>query len=209
MIDCNKNTIIILSRGTEHPACPVRPDKYRVENYWSYMVIKPYTELDKPGIEFGLTYFDNPGVNIPAAVTTWVAMRAMPDFLIRLREATRGYRNYCEKEGNKSIYSVYREQKECDDDESQKHDEIDEIITDNTIFEPQHPFTLKPVRNPIRLHSSQTNQPVESEVMIDTNCKTPLTPPGSEIMTSPSPIVQADNERRTYWKYFRPKYYFS
>lgn len=46
----------------------------RVATYWSYMVIRPYTEFDEPGIEFGLTYFDDPGVNIPTAVTAWVAM---------------------------------------------------------------------------------------------------------------------------------------
>lgn len=46
----------------------------RVTTYWSYMVIKPCTEFNKPGIEFGLTYFDDPGVNIPSAVTAWVAM---------------------------------------------------------------------------------------------------------------------------------------
>lgn len=38
------------------------------------MVIKPYTDFDKPGIEFGLTYFDDPGVNIPSTVASWVAM---------------------------------------------------------------------------------------------------------------------------------------
>lgn len=38
------------------------------------MVIRPYTEFHQPGIEFGLTYFDDPGVNIPSAVTAWVAM---------------------------------------------------------------------------------------------------------------------------------------
>lgn len=38
------------------------------------MVIRPYTELHQPGIEFGLTYFDDPGVNIPSAITAWVAM---------------------------------------------------------------------------------------------------------------------------------------
>ena len=38
------------------------------------MVIKPCTDFSEPGIEFGLTYFDDPGVNIPAAVTAWVAI---------------------------------------------------------------------------------------------------------------------------------------
>lgn len=38
------------------------------------MVIKPYKEINDYGIEFGLTYFDDPGMNIPSAVTSWVAM---------------------------------------------------------------------------------------------------------------------------------------
>lgn len=38
------------------------------------MVIKPHADFDKPGIEFGLTYFDDPGVNIPSTVASWVAM---------------------------------------------------------------------------------------------------------------------------------------
>lgn len=49
----------------------------RVKTYWSYMVIKPYTEFHEPGIEFGLTYFDDPGVAVPSAVTAWVALRGL------------------------------------------------------------------------------------------------------------------------------------
>lgn len=96
------------------------------------MVIKSYTELHQPGIEFGLTYFDDPGVNIPSAITAWVAMSGMlyllsekvkkkrmaisvycnfffpqrinfklclyllglPDFLIRMRQASKNYQSY-------------------------------------------------------------------------------------------------------------------
>lgn len=86
--------IIFKNIGTKHPACPVKSDKYRIEDYYSYMVIKPYSEVDKPGIEFGLTYYDNPGISIPDAITTWVAMKAMPEFLKRLREAAKEYRKY-------------------------------------------------------------------------------------------------------------------
>lgn len=49
----------------------------RVKTYWSYMVIKPYTEFHERGIEFGLTYFDDPGVAVPSAVTAWVALRGL------------------------------------------------------------------------------------------------------------------------------------
>lgn len=50
---------------------------FRVKSYWSYMVIRPYTEFNKPGIEFGLTYFDDPGVSVPSPITSWVALRGL------------------------------------------------------------------------------------------------------------------------------------
>lgn len=98
--------IIFKNIGTKHPAYPAKSDKYRVEDYYSYMVIKPYTDLDKPGLEFGLTYYDNPGVSIPDAITSWVAMKAMPDFLKRLREASKDYRKYLEQTGQMRLSDV-------------------------------------------------------------------------------------------------------
>lgn len=53
----------------------------RVRTYWSYMVIKPYTDFHEQGIEFGLTYFDDPGVAVPSAVTAWVALRGLSQLL--------------------------------------------------------------------------------------------------------------------------------
>ncbi|XP_018327633.1 stAR-related lipid transfer protein 7, mitochondrial-like isoform X2 [Agrilus planipennis] len=120
-VDCDKKIIVIISQSTTHPSCPVQKDKYRVTDYFSAMVVKPYTELDKPGIEFVLTYFDNPGVNIPNSINSWVAMRAMPDFLTRLREATKHYKPFCERTGNSCICTLEdrsgerkRKKKKCD-----------------------------------------------------------------------------------------------
>ncbi|XP_014488955.1 PREDICTED: stAR-related lipid transfer protein 7, mitochondrial-like isoform X2 [Dinoponera quadriceps] len=86
--------IIIVSRVTEHPDVPIIRGTYRVKSYWSHMVIRPYTEFNKPGIEFGLTYFDDPGVSVPTPVTSWVALRGLPDFLIRMRNASKNYQKY-------------------------------------------------------------------------------------------------------------------
>lgn len=61
------------------------------------MVIRPTSKMDQPGIEFSLTYYDNPGVNIPSAITSWVAMAAMPEFLDKLRNAAKNYKIYCSK----------------------------------------------------------------------------------------------------------------
>lgn len=90
-IDRQKNVIIIVNKSVEHPCCPLRPHNQRVQDYWSYMVIKPDTTFKKPGLEFVLTYYDNPGVSIPPAITSYVAQRQMPDFLDKLHRATIEY----------------------------------------------------------------------------------------------------------------------
>ncbi|XP_049962214.1 stAR-related lipid transfer protein 7, mitochondrial isoform X1 [Schistocerca serialis cubense] len=89
MVCIEKNVIIIVNKCVEHPGCPEKPENHRVKEYWSYMVIKPFTHFNEPGIEFVLTYFDNPGVSIPSALSAWVAMTGLPDFLSRLRAAAR------------------------------------------------------------------------------------------------------------------------
>lgn len=55
------------------------------------MIIKPTSTFSEPGLEFVLTYFDNPGVSIPSAITSWVAHAQMPDFLNKMYEATKVY----------------------------------------------------------------------------------------------------------------------
>lgn len=41
--------MVIINKTTEYPRFPKYPDKYRVEEYWSCMVIKPYTEMTQLG----------------------------------------------------------------------------------------------------------------------------------------------------------------
>ncbi|XP_003692055.1 stAR-related lipid transfer protein 7, mitochondrial-like isoform X2 [Apis florea] len=108
VIDKEKQLIIIISKVTEHPNVPNKPGIYRVTTYWSYMVIRPYTELHQPGIEFGLTYFDDPGVNIPSTITSWVTMTGLPDFLLRMRHASKNYQNYKLTKENANISTANR-----------------------------------------------------------------------------------------------------
>lgn len=42
---------------------------------------------DKPGLEFCLTGYENPGLQLPESIITWVAVRGMPEFMINLRAA--------------------------------------------------------------------------------------------------------------------------
>lgn len=90
-IDRSRRVIMIVNKSVEHPKCPAKPHTQRVHEYWSYMVIKPTTAFNKPGVSFVLTYFDNPGLSIPKYITTWVAKKQMPDFLRQLHQATVNY----------------------------------------------------------------------------------------------------------------------
>ena len=81
---------VVYSRTTEHPDAPPRPSNFRVEEYWCSLTIRPTSEgrrWDRDGIEFCLTAYENPGLSLPSSITTWVAMRGMPEFMHNLRVA--------------------------------------------------------------------------------------------------------------------------
>lgn len=39
--------MLIVCQSIEHPNYPEYNDKWRVKNYWSYIVIKPHEDFDK------------------------------------------------------------------------------------------------------------------------------------------------------------------
>lgn len=90
-MDKKQHLMVIVNQSTDHPNCPILPRNQRVRDYWSYMIIKPKSTFRKPGLEFVVTYFDNPGIVIPPTVKTWVARSHMPDFLNKLHMATIRY----------------------------------------------------------------------------------------------------------------------
>lgn len=56
------------------------------------MVIRSTSgSLRTPGLEYVLTYFENPGVVLPQSVTSWVAQKQLPEFLHKLYIATLDY----------------------------------------------------------------------------------------------------------------------
>ena len=74
------------SKSVEHPTAPKKSKNFRVEGYWSVMTVKPTKSWDEPGLEFSLTAFENPGISLPSTITTWVAIRGMPEFMTNLRK---------------------------------------------------------------------------------------------------------------------------
>lgn len=72
-VDRNRKLIIIVNKSIVHPFSPKQPNIQRVNDYWSCMVIRSTSNsLRTPGIEYVLTYFENPGVVLPQSVTSWV-----------------------------------------------------------------------------------------------------------------------------------------
>jgi len=96
-----EKAIVVYTRSTTNPSCPEKPKNFRVKDYWSVMVIKPFKELDKVGIEFSLTAFENPGLSLPSSITTWVAIRGMPEFMENLRKACFEMRKWKTSEKNR------------------------------------------------------------------------------------------------------------
>lgn len=184
LVDHSSKTIIIANRITQHPNFPVKSDKFRVQDYWSNMVIKPYTEYNKPGLEFALTYFENSGVNVPATVTSWVAMRALPDYLTKLREATRGYDKYCKSAGKKCLCKFLYE--ECNQVNLVKGN-------DNDDFKSSKPLIRKE-------NSSPPKQPPGE------NLPSPVSQHLPETVTTATNQTEYKN---SYWKYLQPAYYFN
>ncbi|XP_063836769.1 uncharacterized protein LOC135085915 [Ostrinia nubilalis] len=92
---------IIVSRSCEHPKVPETKHAIRVLEYWSHMVVKTIDGPDKPGMEFVLTYYDEPAVGgLPTGVATWATGRAAPAYLERMRRAAAGYQAWSDARGD-------------------------------------------------------------------------------------------------------------
>lgn len=193
--------IYIVSRSTEHHNFPKYSEKYRIEDYFSCMVIKPYTEMDKPGLEFSLTYFDNPGVNLPSSITTWVAMKAMPDFLQRLREATKNYRLYCQEEGVSKACIIIKEEERIRE-EQRLRDQLDYCSFSLKRKEKVRLEENSPKANIERRKSSKEPYDLQSgKVSRNFDGNSSDTNP-----TAPSATVKSNHS--SFWKYINLYYYF-
>lgn len=201
LVDKENDTIYIISKSTEHPNFPKYAEKYRIEDYWSCMVIKPYTEMNKPGLEFSLTYFDNPGVNVPSSVTTWVSMRAMPDFLHRLREATKKYRDYCKTEGVSKACLIIKEEERI------KQEQLLKDKLDYCSFSFKHKGKTQLKENNPKLNIKHKKSTTEQYDLQSGNIVRNFDDNSSDTNpTPPSAAVQSKNN--SIWKYFHLYYYF-
>ncbi|XP_063608026.1 uncharacterized protein LOC134782458 [Penaeus indicus] len=78
---------VIMSQAVDSNVFPEEKGIYRVNEYWSTMVIRASDSIDKPGIEYTLTYFDNPGTSLPQSITNFIAATGFPNFLRKVHQA--------------------------------------------------------------------------------------------------------------------------
>uniref|UniRef100_H2YWB0 Phosphatidylcholine transfer protein n=1 Tax=Ciona savignyi TaxID=51511 RepID=H2YWB0_CIOSA len=86
-IDKDRNALVIVSRSIEHSKCPVNSKYVRVPLYISNMVIKPHKSMDEPGLDYLLTYCDNPQTSIPNSLSSWVITSGIPEYVEKLHLA--------------------------------------------------------------------------------------------------------------------------
>ncbi|KAJ0169962.1 hypothetical protein K1T71_014568 [Dendrolimus kikuchii] len=94
-------------RSCEHPKVPETKHAIRVNEYWSHMVVKTLEGADKTGMEFVLTYYDEPAVGgLPSGVAAWATGRAAPAYLDRMRAAALDYRRWTAEKGGQELHEL-------------------------------------------------------------------------------------------------------
>ncbi|XP_018023426.1 uncharacterized protein LOC108679334 [Hyalella azteca] len=88
--DATRREVVIVSEAApQQSGVSEVAGVHRVHQYWSVMVVRARNaDFTKPGIEYVLSYFDNPGTSLPASITNFIASTAFPNFLKRLHTAS-------------------------------------------------------------------------------------------------------------------------
>ncbi|XP_076876452.1 stAR-related lipid transfer protein 7, mitochondrial [Brachyhypopomus gauderio] len=86
-VDTDNNLMVLVSRAVEHPSIPETQQFVRVHSYRSRMVIRPHKSFDENGLDYLLTYSDDPQTVFPRYCLSWMVSSGMPDFLEKLHTA--------------------------------------------------------------------------------------------------------------------------
>lgn len=83
-VDHLNNVMVVQNRSTEHPRIPNSRKYVRVNRYNSTMVIRPHRSFDEDGLDYILTYCDDPQSPIPSAAYNWVASTGFSEYVSKL-----------------------------------------------------------------------------------------------------------------------------
>lgn len=100
------NLYAICSRSVDHPGVWQDKSVVRVPFYISHMIIKPHTAPNQPGMDFLLTYSDDPQTVISGRLTSWVTSVGIPDYLKKVYAAAEGLMEWSEGR-EKKLKDIY------------------------------------------------------------------------------------------------------
>jgi len=89
IIDNENGKIIMCSRALDENAYPDDNQNIRVTWYRSSMLVHAHKSFDEDGLDYVLTYYDDPQSNIPSIAYNWVVNRGGPYFLKQVHEAAK------------------------------------------------------------------------------------------------------------------------
>uniref|UniRef100_A0A914YSF5 Phosphatidylcholine transfer protein n=1 Tax=Panagrolaimus superbus TaxID=310955 RepID=A0A914YSF5_9BILA len=89
IVDENARKIIVSSHAVDEKLLPDKSKHVRVNNYRSSMVINAHKSFDDDGLDYVLTYHDDPQANIPNTAYNWIVNRGGPYFLKQVHVAAK------------------------------------------------------------------------------------------------------------------------
>ncbi|XP_052757273.1 uncharacterized protein LOC113510052 [Galleria mellonella] len=224
---CANKVFVIVSRSCEHADVPETKHAIRVSEYWSHMVVKTLNGDDKPGMEFVLTYYDEPAVGgLPSGVATWATGRAAPAYLLRMRRAAADYAAWragradqdlpdyipfrpsnTAGEGEKSTTRI----KEEDMESSRQGPEL-ENCEDSTRDQGTQTEDQRSARPSPRLHSRQVRVTAQNTSLPKPDAKSGVTanasPQEGDTDKQEEDSSSSNNSNSSWWRYLYPFYYF-
>uniref|UniRef100_A0A1I8A1P1 Phosphatidylcholine transfer protein n=1 Tax=Steinernema glaseri TaxID=37863 RepID=A0A1I8A1P1_9BILA len=87
--DEHKKTILVISKSVGTDEFPVSGNYVRVLVYASTMIIRAHTDYNKDGLDYVLTYCDNPEASIPTTAYNWIVNHGGPYFLKQVYAAAK------------------------------------------------------------------------------------------------------------------------
>ena len=178
-IEPDEKLMILISRGL--PECEIPQKVVRDEHkncvnvtkYKSNMIIIPYTDFDKPGLDYIIQYYDINKAKIPKFAFKWMATSGLPDYVEKLHKATlkltekNNKLNHLDKNNILNSFEMFYLNSPIDTEEiedlktdSDEHVALDPVIQiDSTVVE-----ILNEIENKIDLEIETTLQNSEGNV---------------------------------------------
>uniref|UniRef100_F1L857 Phosphatidylcholine transfer protein n=1 Tax=Ascaris suum TaxID=6253 RepID=F1L857_ASCSU len=86
-VDEAEQSVVIASNALDRELFPLNSEYVRVQTYRSVMVVRAHRCFDEKGLDFVLTYYDNPESTIPSCAYNWIVNHGGPHFLQQVHAA--------------------------------------------------------------------------------------------------------------------------